>query len=97
MSMIKFNSQTIKSIATSISSCAKLLSTSADRATDMIDNVGSAGVHVTAMLDDLAADGHDATTISGKFNALERRVKFTKKYKDADFAVPKELLAPAPA
>ncbi len=86
-------SVTVKSLATSVISCAQLLTVSAERATEMIDNIGSAGVHATAMLDDLAADGHNATSMSGAFNRLERQANFAKKYKDASFELPPGLAA----
>ncbi|MCP3681202.1 MAG: hypothetical protein GY861_00795 [bacterium] len=80
---------TLKSLATSVISCAGLITVVADRSTAIVDNT-------LGMVDDLAADGKDATAMSKLDNMTERRAKYTKKYKDAPMPDAFKLLMNAP-
>lgn len=76
-----FESKTIKSIA-------KLIITSSEAMTKNIDNLGSASVHITKSLDNLAADVEDATEQAAEFNGKVRKATYAKKYKQTQFDIP---------
>ena len=88
-----FDSQVLKSLGSATIALSKAIITTAGKTEEVVNHLGNAAVHTSAMLDDLAADGHDATTMAGAYNALERRRKYRDKYKEAEFQLPKELAA----
>ena len=82
--MIKFNSQTIKSVTKATMSIFSLITTTADKSEEAVNNLGSAIVHTTGALDDLADNMHDATSMSKLDDHTQRRVDYLEKYKGTD-------------
>jgi len=64
----------------------------AQRAEQIIDNIGSSAVHATASLDDLAENMHDSTRMSKLDDFTRRRKDYLDKYQDSDVKMSPALL-----
>lgn len=86
------NNQVLKTAATATKAMFTTSTVLMERAEQVIDNMGSAAVHATAALDDLAENMHDATTMAKIDDMTQRRLSYIKKYENEP-AMPAALAA----